>query len=57
MVKEMRDVFARLEAQGYPRERQEVSLLITQPACLAQAQTPLHEVALPDMHSAAPLAP
>jgi hypothetical protein len=57
VVKEMRDVFARLEAQGYPRERQEVSLLITQPACLAQAQTQLHEVALPDMHSAAPLAP
>lgn len=25
VVKEMREVFARLEAQGYPRERQEVS--------------------------------
>lgn len=24
MVKDMREVFARLEAQGYPRERQEV---------------------------------
>lgn len=26
-MKELRDVFARLEAQGYPRERQEVRLV------------------------------
>jgi hypothetical protein len=28
VVKELRDVFARLEAQGYPRERQEVRLTL-----------------------------
>lgn len=31
-MKEMREVFARLEAQGYPRERQEVSVCLL-PSC------------------------
>lgn len=38
-MKEMRELFMRLEVQGYPKERQEVSLVVNTPKSEAGHQS------------------